>query len=189
MQQTDKPKTSCSLAVYGMLLNLYPREYLRRHRAEMLQNFEDFDRVSSSKTELWLFMGKDLVISFRSHFTKSFSGQTAIVSIVLAVVLALARHHPGEREHTVWILCYGYLPGWFVGWWRMTRQAKPNHIIPHYLKTLWGQTVIVGVVLAIMISVARRLHGARDPSILVICYGFMLGWSAGWFGRWWQLRH
>lgn len=189
MQQTDKRKTSRSLAVYGMLLNLYPREYLRHHRAEMLQNFEDFDREASSKTELWLFMGKDLAISFRSQFTKSFSGQTAIVSIVLAIVLALAQRRPGEREHTVWILCYGYLPGWFVGWWRMAKQAKPNHIIPHYLKKLWGQTVIVGFVVVIMIAVVRRLHGARDPLILTVCYGFTLGWFAGWIGKWWQIRH
>lgn len=67
---------SRSLAMYGLLLELYPREYLRQHRAEMLQNFEDFERTSSSKAALWLFMGKDLVISLMSHYTNSFWGQT-----------------------------------------------------------------------------------------------------------------
>ncbi|MGC2402877.1 MAG: hypothetical protein WA510_24015 [Acidobacteriaceae bacterium] len=183
MQQIDKRRRSCSFAVYGMLLSLYPQEYLRHHRAEMLQNFEDFERVSSSKAELWLFMGKDLVNSFRSHLIKSLSGQTAIILLVLTIALALAQRHPGEREHAVWIFCYGYLPGWFVGWWGMARQAKPNHIIPHYPKTLWGQGVIIGIVLAITISVAR------EPSIWVICYGLTLGWFAGRFGKWRQISH
>lgn len=49
---------SRSLAMYGWLIELYPPEYLQQHRAEMLQNFEDLERTSSSKAALWLFMEK-----------------------------------------------------------------------------------------------------------------------------------
>jgi hypothetical protein len=66
---------SRSLAMYGLLIELYPPEYLRQHRAEMLQNFEDLERTSSSKAALWLFMGKDLIISLMSHYINSLWGQ------------------------------------------------------------------------------------------------------------------
>jgi hypothetical protein len=36
---------------------------LGQHRAELLQNLEDLEQASSSKVELWLFIGKDLAIS------------------------------------------------------------------------------------------------------------------------------
>jgi hypothetical protein len=49
--------------MYRLFLELYPPEYLQEHRAEMLQNFEDLERASSSKAALWLFIGKDLMIS------------------------------------------------------------------------------------------------------------------------------
>ena len=64
---------SQSLAMYGLLIELYPPEYL--HRAEMLQNFEDLERTSSSKAALWLFMGKDLMISLMSQYINSLWGQ------------------------------------------------------------------------------------------------------------------
>ncbi|MEA3148907.1 MAG: hypothetical protein QOI53_4583, partial [Verrucomicrobiota bacterium] len=40
---------SRSLAVYAFLMALYSREFLARHGAEMLQNFEDLERASPSK--------------------------------------------------------------------------------------------------------------------------------------------
>ena len=86
MPQIDQHNTSRSLAIYGLLLALYPQEHLQLHRAEMLQNFEDFERTSS-KADLWLFMGKDLVISFKSHFTKSFWGQTGGLGFATTKVL------------------------------------------------------------------------------------------------------
>ena len=61
--------------MYGLLIELYPPEYLQQHRAEMLQNFEDLERTSSSKAALWLFMGKDLMISLTSHYLNSLWGQ------------------------------------------------------------------------------------------------------------------
>ena len=61
--------------MYGLLLELYPPEYLKQHRAEMLQNFEDLEHASSSKAALWLFVGKDLMTSLISHYVPTREGQ------------------------------------------------------------------------------------------------------------------
>jgi hypothetical protein len=79
--------SSRSLAIYGVLLELYPREYLQQHRAEMLQNFEDLERASSSRAALWLFIGRDLAISLGGRFTRTLSGQTALLLLVLAILI------------------------------------------------------------------------------------------------------
>ena len=64
---------SRSLAVYGFLLRLYAPDFLARHRAEMLQNFEDHENASSSKAALWLLIGEDLMLSLISrNIPKSF---------------------------------------------------------------------------------------------------------------------
>src|SRR5882757_11247521 len=79
-----------SLAVYGFLLELYAPEFLARHRAEMLQNFEDLENASSSKASLWLHIGRDLALSIISpNIPKSAWGHAAPVFIVLAAVLAV----------------------------------------------------------------------------------------------------
>lgn len=106
MSQAEKHQTSRSLLIYGLLLNLYPHEYLQYHRAEMLQNFEDFDLASSSNTEIWLFFGKDLAISLTTQLVKTLGGQTAIVFVMLIAVLAAVRRHPGRDEHSVWGFCF-----------------------------------------------------------------------------------
>jgi CubicO group peptidase (beta-lactamase class C family) len=81
-----------SQAVYGFLLGLYAPEFLARHRAEMLQDFEDIENASSSKAALWLLIGRDLMLSFFSRrIPKSFWGQTAPIFAVLAVVFGVWR--------------------------------------------------------------------------------------------------
>lgn len=83
---------SRSLAVYGFLLRLYAPDFLARHRAEMLQNFEDHENASSSKAALWLHIGKDLMLSLISrNIPKSLWGRTAPMFIVLAAVLGMWR--------------------------------------------------------------------------------------------------
>src|SRR5579875_2375822 len=125
MSQGDKHETSRSLVVYGLLLHLYPREYVQHHRPEMLQNFEDFESASLSKIKLWSFFGKDLAMSLTPQLVKTLWGQTAVVFMVLIVVLlAAARRHPGRNEHSVWGFCVGYLLGWFTGWWRKGYQLR-----------------------------------------------------------------
>src|SRR5262249_15198358 len=88
-----KQKTgSRSLAVYGLLLGLYAPEFLARHRAEMLQNFEDLENASSSKAALWLLIGEDLMLTLISrNIPKSLWGHGAPMFIVLAAVLAIWR--------------------------------------------------------------------------------------------------
>src|SRR5215468_4649261 len=88
-----KPKTrSRSLAVYGFLLGLYAPEFLARHRAEMLQNFEDLENASSSKAALWLLIGEDLMLSLISrNIPKSIWGHAVPMFMALAVVLAVLR--------------------------------------------------------------------------------------------------
>lgn len=101
MTQAEQSRTSRSLAIYGLLLELYPRSYLQQHRAEMLQNFQDFEQASPSKAALWLFLGKDLAVSFRSQFTKTLWGQTVIVILVLAVLLVCTeRRAPARVQST-----------------------------------------------------------------------------------------
>jgi len=66
MARTEWNGTSRSLAIYGLLLGLYPRPYLQRHRAEMLQNFQDLEQASPSKSALWLLIERDLLDKLRS---------------------------------------------------------------------------------------------------------------------------
>jgi CubicO group peptidase (beta-lactamase class C family) len=92
MAQTSQSTRSRSLAVYGFLLGIYAPEFLARHRAEMLQNFEDLEHASSSKAALWLLIGEDLMRSLISRkIPKSFWGHAAPLVIVLTVALGIWR--------------------------------------------------------------------------------------------------
>lgn len=82
MTQPAPHKWSRSLRLYARLLDLYPPEFLQRHRAEMLQNFADLEDATASKTKLWLLIGKDLTMSLTSQFFASQLG-----SYVIAVLL------------------------------------------------------------------------------------------------------
>jgi uncharacterized membrane protein len=123
-----KHKTrSRSLAVYALLLELYAPEFLAKHRAEMLQNFEDLENASSSKAALWLLIGKDLMLSLISrNIPKSLWGQTALMFIVLAVVLVVLRAFTSQHYFMGAVtVCYGFVIGWFAGWMAKRRQARP----------------------------------------------------------------
>jgi len=61
--EDSKTRTSISLRIYRMLLALYPDEYIHRHGQELLQNFQDLERDSSSTMALWAFMSRDLITS------------------------------------------------------------------------------------------------------------------------------
>jgi CubicO group peptidase (beta-lactamase class C family) len=81
-----------SQAVYGFFLGLYAPGFLARHRAEMLQNFDDLENAASSRAALWLLVGQDLLLSIISrNIPKSIWGRTAPAFIVLAAVLAILR--------------------------------------------------------------------------------------------------
>ena len=126
MGRTMRRTRSRSLAIYALLLKLYAPEFLDQHRAEMLQNFEDI-KNSSSKAELWLLIGKDLMSSLISRsIPKSLWGQTVVMFAVLAIVLgvlsAFTSHHYFMGAITV---CYGFVIGWFAGWMAKRMQTSP----------------------------------------------------------------
>jgi CubicO group peptidase (beta-lactamase class C family) len=92
MADTGRNSGSRSLAVYAFLLQLYAPAFLARHRAEMLQNFEDLENASSSKVALWLLVGEDLTLSIISRkVPKSIWGYSVPAFIVLVAVFAVLR--------------------------------------------------------------------------------------------------
>src|SRR5690348_2715351 len=92
MAPTTRNTRSRSVAAYTFLLGIYAPEFLARHRAEMLQNFEDLENASSSTAALWLLIGEDLMRSLISRkIPKSVWGHGAPVVIVLAVLLGIWR--------------------------------------------------------------------------------------------------
>jgi PDZ domain len=109
----QKPR-SRSLAVYAVLLELYAPAFLARHRAEMLQNFEDLENASSSKGALWLLMGEDLMRSLISpNVPKSLWGKTVLMfpalAVVFGVLLAFAPNKTGQFRAPFRNLTYGAL--------------------------------------------------------------------------------
>src|SRR6267154_3321918 len=92
MGHTGRNTRSSSLAVYALLLQLYAPEFLARHRAEMLQTFEDLENASPSKAALWLLVGEDLMLSLISrNVPKSIWGHATPLAILLVAALAVWR--------------------------------------------------------------------------------------------------
>jgi hypothetical protein len=78
---------SRSLRLYARLLELYPPEFVQRHRPEMLQNFADLEDAAASKSALWLLIGKDLTMSLGSLFFASRLGKYVIAVLVVWILL------------------------------------------------------------------------------------------------------
>jgi len=157
---------SRSSAIYTRLLALYPREIKHGHRSEMLQNFDDLERASSSTIALWLVLGRDLVTSVGTQVIQSvfggertFARQARIVATVLVLVVAIALFRHDEKEPLILAVCGGYAIGWISGW--------------------WGKRAVV--VLALLgIAVSAITH---QRFLLSVCYGCTLGWGGGWVGK------
>ena len=189
MAHTEQNGTSRSQAIYGLLLELYPRAYLQRHRPEMLQNFQDLEQASPSKSALWLFIGKDLSVSLRSQFTRTLWGQTAMVVLVLAIVLVYTEHHAVARRHPTEACCIGYILGWFAGWFGKRWQASSISRAPSYIRSFLAQAMIVVGALGLVIAVAEAGSPTQSHVIIwTLCYGFLLAWGPGWLGSRRQAR-
>jgi hypothetical protein len=189
MAHTEQNGASRSLAIYGLLLDLYPRPFLQRHRAEMLQNFDDLEQSSPSKSALWLFIGRDLLVSLRSQFTRTLWGQAAMVVLVLAIVLIYTEHHAVARRHPTEACCLGYILGWFAGWSGRQWRASSISRAPRYIRSLPAQAMIVVSVLGLVLAIAG--FGSRSQSHVIIwtlCYGFLLAWGTGWLASRRQAR-
>lgn len=188
MAHIEQNQTSRSLAIYGLFLELYPHRYLQQHRAEMLQNFQDLEQASPSKPAFWLFIGRDLVVSLRSQFTKTLWGQTTIVALVLSVLLVYAGRHGVARERVIEGFCFGYILGWFAGWLGKRWQTSSVSRVPNGIRSLPTQaTIIVGVLVLVIVAWGVG-SGPQNHLIWTLCYGFLLAWFAGWIGNCWQAR-
>ncbi len=188
MVRTGQNETSRSLAIYGLLLELYPGPYLQRHRAEMLHNFQDLEQASPSKSALWLFIGRDLLVSLRSQITRTFWGQTTIVVLVLSVMLIYAGGHDVARERLIEGSCFGYIPGWFAGWFGRRWQASSVSRVPNRIRSLPTQATIVVGMLVLVIAARGVGSTLQNHLIWTLCYGFLLAWFTGWLGNRRQAR-
>jgi hypothetical protein len=180
---TPAGETSRSQAIYAQLLRLYPRQYLEQHRAEMLQNFLDIEAASSSTVSLWAFICKDLVVSLRTHFRRTFWAQAAITLMVLTVLIFRARGYPVAKEHCIWGFCCGYGPGWLSGWFGKRWQTRSINDARQWVRSFSCQSAMVLGVLALLVGVARGFPTSLEHVLWVLAYGLLLGWSAGCRGK------
>jgi hypothetical protein len=155
----------------------------------MLQNFEDLERASSSQVALWLFIARDLAISLGGRFTRTLSGQTTLVLMVLAILIVETSRYPGKHEYLVIASCCGYLLGWFTGWFGKHWQILSVGRARGYFRSFSRQaTALVGVI-GLALATARVYPGEYQHFVWVICYGCFIGSIAGWLGKRRQARN
>ena len=97
MQRIKTDCRSLSSSLYESFLVLYPREYLEKHRPEMLQNFFDVECDSSSALRLWAFISMDLLMSLTYQHMRAKSSRAALFAFILFLpflaMIALAILH------------------------------------------------------------------------------------------------
>lgn len=172
--------SSRSRAIYSLLLELYPRAYLRRHRAELLQNFQDLERDLPSKAALWRLIIRDLAVSLWSELVRTFRGQTAIRFAMLSLMLLLVSRYP-QRQPAARIFCCGYALGWFAGWygrqWRMRAGAQSAG----FVRSFSGQAAMLAGAIIIVLATAARFPALQERLALAFCYAALLAWLSGWW--------
>jgi hypothetical protein len=180
MPQQEQCGRSRSLVIYGLLLELDPRTYVRRHREELLQNFQDLEQDLPSKAALWCFIAKDLAASLRSEFIRTFWGQTTIVFTVLGLMLAIAHRFSGKQEPYLWSCVFGYALGWFAGWfgwnWRMSSSSRSLS----FVRSFPGQAAMLVCAITIVLATAKLFADLHERLVLASCYGAALAWITGW---------
>lgn len=178
---------SRGLAVYGLLLGLYPRAYLRRHREELLQNFRDLERDLPDRAALWRLIVKDLAVSLKSQFVGTLMGQTTIRFAILSLVLAIVSRYGVQREQSAWALCFGYGPGWFAGWFGRSWRMKSSAPSPGFARSFSAQAAMLVGVITVVLATARLVPGLQERLVWAFCYGAVLAWLSGWWGHY-QVR-
>lgn len=171
---------SRSLAIYEWLLGVYPRAYLRRHRQELLQNFQDMEQEFPSKAALWSFVVRDLIVSLHSEVMQTFWGQTTIVFTILSLILAVAHRHPGKHEPYIWSFCFGYTPGWIAGWFGWTWRMSSCSRYPNFVRSFRGQAAMFLCAITVMLATATLFPGLHERFLIAACYGAAHGWITGW---------
>ncbi|MGO8779728.1 MAG: hypothetical protein ACLQKK_12580 [Rhodomicrobium sp.] len=71
---------------------------------------------------------------------------------------------------------------------RFIAEGRANVMIKSgHVKSLWGQTIIVIVILAAVVFYAWLYASPQSfMGLFAVCYGFLIGWFAGWLGKRWQ---
>jgi|GEM_PF-1776106 len=79
---------SVSKKIYSRLIFLYPPSFLRKHGAEMLQNFEDLEHDVGSRRFLWAFIISDLIKSLFHEYMEYLKNHPWVsFAIVIVVIL------------------------------------------------------------------------------------------------------
>ncbi len=169
MTRPARQNKSRSLRLYARLLELYPSAFLRRHRAEMLQNFVDFENAATSKAALWLLIGKDLTISLASLFFASRLGRYVIgVLVAWALLFAIGYFRYGSTPgHPALHVFGGFLPA-----------MLSMYVATRLYETPQNNPYVIGVLVAsILLFAIGYFHygSAHGHPILQVFGGFMLG--------------
>ena len=57
-------------------------------------------------------------------------------------------------------------------------------ILRNIPKSLWGQTTLMFIVLVIVLAVLRAFTSEHYfMGAVAVCYGFVIGWFAGWLAK------
>lgn len=171
------------IAIYGLLLELYPRAYLRRHREELLQNFQDLERDLPSRAALWCFIAKDLARSLRSELSRTLYGQTAIRFGILSLMLAAVHGHPGRHEQAAWMFCCGYALGWFAGWFGRHWWTSSSGGSPGFVRSFSGQAAMLAGAIITVLAAAQLFPDLQERLVLAFCYAAAIAWLSGWWSN------
>lgn len=174
---------SRSLAIYGLLLSLYPRAYLERHRAELLRNFEDLEQELPSKAALWRFIARDLAVSLGSEHTRTLWGQTAIRFAALSLMLLMVHRYPGQHEQSAWTFCLGYALGWFAGWLGRRWWTSARSRSPVFVRSFRGQAAMLVGAIVVVLAASKLFLGLEEPLVFASSYGAVIAWLAGWWAN------
>jgi len=167
-------KRSRSLRLYARLLQLYPPEFLQRHRAEMLQNFADLEESAASRTALWLLIGKDLTMSLASAFFASRLGRYVIAVLITWLLIFTVGYfrHGSTPGHPAVHAFGGFLIGMLCIYVATGLLGTGQERTPAY--------VIGGLVASIVIFTIGYLRYVSTPyhPILQVFGGVLIGMLA-----------
>jgi hypothetical protein len=160
---------SRSLRLYARLLELYPPAFLQQHREEMLQNFADLEDAATSKTQLWLLIGKDLTMSLASQFFASqLGGYVIAVLVTWMLIFAIGYFtHGSTPGHPALHAFGGFLPGMLFMYIAMRLSA-----------TLQNSPYVIGVLVVSVVLFTigyLRYAGTSSHPVLQVSGGFLLG--------------
>jgi hypothetical protein len=182
MTSPTPPKQSRSLRLYARLLELYPPSFLRRHRAEMLQNFADLENAAESKARLWPLIGRDLTISVISQFFVSRLGGYVIAVVVtwpLIFVTGYFFYGPTPGRPALHAF-EGFLPGVLAMYIATRLYGTPINSFSRFFRSRFDICVIsVFVAWVVLFVIGYYFHGpTRGHPALQVFGGGLIGMLA-----------